>query len=271
MKRTGKEFNREALDKLNLPMTSFYLPSGYECIIREHNGEDDETLTTESNILNGTSVHRYIANIIQYHGFYGPGVSLNQVKEMPIRDLYTILIQSRMFSIGEIIEFEYKFSEDEDDAQLFREDIRRYIHTYEDEEFPKEGDKDYDPYKLTPYVDNPYEEDIIIKLSSGKEVILNYAKGKAETHMALLKPDKRNINQELKARDIRFKLPNFEDYKTVISFSVFSKRDMNEIRKALLQVDPPLSIITDIEDPKNGEVHEVNVAGLPDFFFPRDL
>ncbi len=269
MKRNEKEFNREALNKLGIPLDEFILPSGYTCIIREHNGEDDELITTEKHLLDGTSIHRYVASIIQLHGYYGNGVTLKQVKEMPIRDIYTILIKSRIFSIGEIIEFSYTFSDDEDE-QLFREDLRRYIHNYESD-FPKEGEEGYDKYKLEPYIDDPYENDIIIKLTSGKEVKMNYAQGQAETHMALLDSEKRNINQELKARNIQFKSPDFSDWKTVISFSVFSKKDMQQIRTALRKVDPPLAIITDLEDPKNGNIHEVNVAGLQDFFFPRDL
>ena len=71
----------------------------------------------------------------------------------------------------------------------------------------------------------------------------------------------------LKARNIRLKQPELT-YMKVETFTIFSARDMLEIRSGVKRFDLEITLNSEIEHPKNGMSEILSLTQIPDFFFP---
>lgn len=256
----------ERLRTLHGNVTSCKTPSGFEVVIREQNGADDDTLTNAELAKGGDSINAFIANITVYHSKYNTPLTKELVEAMPLKDKYFILLFSRMFSMGEIIKFQYKW-EDRKNPDDYIENISDYIWDY-NELMPEEGSEDYNEYRIKPYTDNPYERHTGT-LQSGKVIRFKYIDGIGEKYLINLDDSNRSRNSEMKARELELKVG--EEFKKVESFKSFSTKDMQELRKLTQEVDPALELISIIKHPTTKEEHYLDITSIPDFLFPRDL
>ena len=87
---------------------TFKLPSGYEVTIREQNGEDDDILSNPVDAKTFMNISKFIAGIVTDTDITATRLlTADDVQKMPSLDRYTIMINSRIFSLGKTLEFRY--------------------------------------------------------------------------------------------------------------------------------------------------------------------
>ena len=128
---------------------------------------------------------------------------------------------------------------------------------------------DAKPYAIPLYPDPSIIEGKEFTLSSGKKIFWQAANGNTEQIILKLNEDKRTRNAELMARNLMLEVDN--KFEKVQNFSLFSVRDMAEIRKLVNTYDPAFQGLSDIEDPETGQVTQYPILAAPGFFFLTEL
>ena len=72
-------------------------------------------------------------------------------------------------------------------------------------------------------------------------------------------------NTPLIYRNLRLRVD--DKYEKVLNFSLFSPRDMQEIRREIFAIDPIFQGNAEIENPNTGQTAKYFIFGAPDFFF----
>lgn len=240
------------------------LPSGNVVLIREQTGEDDSILTNTKSSSEGNSFDKFIAAIVVSSKKHdNKQLTLQDVTKMRLRDKYAILFNSRIFSLGNILQFEYTW-EGNKLPTAYEEDLNQYVWDYS-KPFPKEGEQDYYKYRIKPY---PEKGDIIeATLSSGKEISFNFLDGQGEIFLSRLNESTRNINSPLRARNLKIKGPD-GNYHLVELFKEFTSKDMMEIRSLVNKYDEEYFPLTELVNPETNEITFINLTVSLDFFFP---
>lgn len=263
--------------EIQLRKMTVTLPSGYSCEIREQNGEDEEILSNPAKIKNFMNVNEFIAGIVIHTDFTASGKLLVQdVLKLPLLDRAVILINSRIFSLGEELEFDYTWPRPDGSKDLskytYTQDLKDYI--FEDySNRPSEEEllakPDAVPYYVLPESpDNPGKvqlTDLKLTLSSGKEIMWDVATVESEQYLMKLGMDNISRNKDLIARNLRLKVG--ENWEKVQNFKLFSVKDMAEMRKEILSLDPSFTGNTEIEDPVTHNTAQVSILAVPAFFY----
>lgn len=267
--------------EIQLRKMSITLPSGYSCEIREQNGEDEEILSNPASIKNYMNVNEFIAGIVTHTDFTASGKLLvKDVLEMPLLDRAVILINSRIFSIGDELEFNYKWPRPEGSRDNSEFTYTQDLHSYLFKDYSKKpteeelNDKpDAVPYYVLPEdSNNPGKvqlKDLTFNLSSGKEIMWDVATVGSEQYLMRLGFDNITRNKDLIARNLRLKVDG--NWEKVQNFKLFSVKDMAEMRKAILSSDPTFTGNTDIEDPITHEKVQISILALPNFFYLTEV
>lgn len=266
-----QEASQQTREMVEGKTIKFFLPDGNWVVIREQNGDDDDTLSNPVLAENGHHLNTFIAGII-IDSSMGGKLTPEQILDMKIRNKYAILFKSRVFSLGHMVEFEYNWGKDNGGKVLYEDDISRYIFDYEKpfEEFPlSPEDEGYDEQRLIPYV-NGKEDKVELALTSGKVIRYNYLNGHSERYLLSLPAEKQTKNAELKARNIEQEGDDGK-WRKVETFRYFNSKDMQEIRESVNLHDQSFNPLMDIENPKTGEVVNFPVIASPDFFYPREI
>lgn len=256
---------------------SFRAPSGNNYTIREQNGEDEGIL---SNVLDSKglmNITKFIRAIVVDTTFTSSGKlkTLDEVLAIPLLDRYTILLKSRIFSIGEILPFNFRWPNG--DTLEYEQDLNEYFRLLDIwEEAPtdevsklwEEALKEEDSDLYMPIYLDSHHKDILITLASGKELLFDCVDGKGEKYLLLLSEEQRNRNAELIARNLRLKVDG--KFEKVTNFSSFSVKDMVEIRNQVHKYDPVFTGMAKVVHPKTGEVDYFAVLGAPSFFYPTE-
>lgn len=263
--------------EIQLRKMAFTLPSGYSCEIREQNGEDEEVLSNPANIKNFMNINEFIAGIVIHTDFTASGKLLVQdVMKLPLLDRAVILINSRIFSLGEELEFNYKWPRPEnskDQAEFtYTQNLKDYIfEDYgvkpDDEELKAKPDA-VPYYLLEEDTNNPGKvklTDHKFTLSSGKEIMWDVATVESEQYLMKLGLDNISRNKDLIARNLRLNVDG--NWEKVQNFKLFSVRDMAEMRKEILASDPSFMGTTDIEDPITHSKTQISILTVPTFFY----
>ncbi len=239
------------------------VPSGTEFVIREQTGADDDLLskldTDEATVLN-----RYLASIIQ-KGPDGNRLTLKDVEGLLLRDKYTILFKSRIFSLSNELIFGYNWDPQEEPVE-YTQDLNDYIWDYS-KPLPELGDADYRVERILPYKST--DKVILFTLSSGVEVSFELCDGVGEKYLLGIKPQERSINKQLIARN--FKYNDGNKMVNVKNFQLFSSKDMMEIRNKVDEYDPVVEGNTTITNPTSGETIDLPIIGIKDFYFPAKI
>lgn len=252
---------------------TFIVPSGSKVTIREQNGEDDDILTNPVEAMSLRNISRFIAGIVVDTDITSNGkLSIEDVENMPSLDRYAIMVQSRIHSIGDTMEFSYTWADPSDPHR--KETVNYEVNLVDEFLFddyskqPTEEELDKKPNAIPYYPSFSQAKDIAISTSSGKELMFDLLTPKGEAYTINLPPEKQTVNQTLKARNLRLKVDG--TYEKVHNFSNFSRREMQEIRAQVLGLDPVFKGQTSIQNPNTGQEIMVPIIGGEDFFFPRE-
>ena len=263
--------------EIQLRKMAFTLPSGYSCEIREQNGEDEEVLSNPANIKNFMNINEFIAGIVIHTDFTASGKLLVQdVMKLPLLDRAVILINSRIFSLGEELEFNYKWPRPENSKEqaefTYTQNLKDYIFedygVKPDEEELKAKPDAVPYYLLEEDENNPGKiklTDHKFTLSSGKEIMWDVATVESEQYLMKLGLDNISRNKDLIARNLRLNVDC--NWEKVQNFKLFSVRDMAEMRKEILASDPSFMGTTDIEDPITHSKTQISILTVPTFFY----
>lgn len=244
------------------------LPSGKKVYIREQNGNDDDILSNPILAKDGSNINHFISEIVVSSDITNTGkLTPGDVLKMKVRDKYHILFMSRIHSNGKEVKFEYDWGKDNGGKQTYVEDLSNYIWDYSNK-FPDELYADTSDIRIKPYLDreNEYRE---FELVSGKRVRYKYMDGAGEKYLLGLPQNQLTRNAEIKARGLE--LFRNDKWEKVENFKPFSTSDMRQIRTDIKLMDPVFQGLTDLENPKDGEIISIPIIASPDFFYPEEI
>jgi hypothetical protein len=240
------------------------VPTGKKYTIREQTGYDDEVLSQIASLDDADVINRFMAGIIQEDS-EGNKISYEEVLDMKLRDKYVLLIASRIFSLGETLNFEYDWK-DGTPVEYYQDDLAQYIWDYS-QPFPEPGDPGYVRYRIKPY--NPeYREKVEFEIDS-QLFRFDILDGHGEKYLIKLQKSQIHINQELLARN--FSLKEGDQWLRVRNFNQLTARQIAQVRSRVKMYDDNFEVLTQVEHPTTRIVEEIPIIGLRDFFFPSLL
>lgn len=240
-------------------------PSKYKVIIRQQTGEDDDVVSDPSGSFMGESLNKFVQGIIIKHGLCdNKAPSYQDIEDMKLCDKYFVIIASRIFSLSNILRFEYEWPDGI--TAEYEENLEDFIWDYSLEEFPHKGDKGYNSKRIPPHKHQGTGMEFDIGKKKFKFTFIN---GVGEKYLMTLPMKDLSKNAELKARDLHMEIG--EKWVKVDNFKALSAREMVEIRKTVFDNDPVMDIATDIPHPKSGETLSFGILTTPDFLFPREI
>lgn len=245
-------------------------PSGHQVIIRQQTGDDDDVLSNAKGTEDGSSSNTFVQGIV-VHTDITPNGKFNSddARALKLCDKYFIMVASRIFSIGQIIKFEYHW-EDMKIPTSYEEDLGLFIWEYGDNSkpFPELGSEEYFKYRIAPHKfgkDNTRE----LTLNSEKLVRYTFMNGYGEKYLMGLPLEQQSVNAELRARGLELMVG--KNWVKVQSFKNFTPIDMMEIRKDVEANDITTNLISELEHPKTRKKIQFPIVGSTDFFYPREI
>lgn len=242
----------------------FTVPSGFKVAIREQNGDDDAVLSNVALSKEATSVNAFIQGIIIGSSLKEGLLEEADILKMRLRDKYFTLIQSRIFSNGSILNFQYEWVQGAPPVD-YEEDLSQFVWDYE-LPFPTKNSKDYFSGRIQPY---PKAVEYPTLIVGEKKIKINYLDGEGELYLLRLPDHRSSINSKLIARNIQMEVKG--EWMPIESFAIFSSREMSRIRTWVDEVDPNFDGLISITDPSMGTSKLLPLISLPDFFFPREI
>jgi len=253
-------------EKLHGKLLTFKIPSGHEVTIREQNGDDDEVLSNMANVESGRSYDQFLAGIIINHSKYDRRPTEKEINIMPQRDRLIITTMSRIFSLGNDVNFEYQWV-GRKSPDKYSDNLEDYIWDYS-KPFPEEGDDEYKPTRIPPYDNDPYEP-VEHTTRSGKKVRFILSNGESENYLMNLSKEKASKNSEISSRSFELYVEGPNEWMKVENFKQFSGRDMMEIRSIIDSKDKKYSLLSAVKHPEDENVEAyVDLSNLVDFFYP---
>ena len=90
----------------------FTAPSGFKYSIREQNGADEDILSNPMDSKNLMNLTKFIQAIVVDTDFTpNRRLTVEDADRIPLNDRYHIIFMSRIFSLGEEVEFEYNWGQ----------------------------------------------------------------------------------------------------------------------------------------------------------------
>ncbi len=237
--------------------TDITIPTGGKLTIRESTGQDDDILSNvyldEAGIIN-----KYLANII-VKGLDGKKPTEDDIERFTLRDKYTVLIKSRIHSLGKNLIFKYKW--EASDTELdYEVDLSDYV--WDDySKFPEKDSEDYFQERIAPYKVKSFELNI-----GDKELRMKLLDGVGERLLMETPENQRTINKQLTARALE--MHHGDKWLPVTNFGAFSSRELVQLRALYETNDPDLQGLVKIDNPQSGESIELSLIGIKDFYFP---
>lgn len=261
--------NPEKLVEAYGEVQTLITPSGHEVTIRMQNGNDDDIISNNVGVRDGTASNKFIAGIVVHTDITENGkFNLNDAKDLKLCDKYFILVASRIFSLGQNLHFTFTWG-DGIEAE-YDEDLGLFLWEYgnENKPFPEPGDPEYYKYRIKPH---PFGKDSTrtIKTRSGKEIRYKFMNGHGEKYLMDLAPELQSVNAELFGRGIEQKIG--EQWVAIQNFTNFTPLDMVDIRTDVEINDPQVDLITEIPHPRSKETIPYQIVATDDFFFPRGI
>lgn len=250
--------------------STFLLPSGFEVTIREQNGNDDDILTNKATSTDMSNFDIFISGIVVKTDLpfnVNGRITVDGAKKLLLRDKYFLLFKSRIHSIDKMIDFDYQW-DDSKEVDKYTEDLTNYVWDYS-EALPQKGEENYFSERIQPYQKECYE-DVLLTTPSGKELKLNLLNGIGEKYLLQLTAEQQTKNKELEARNLQLKTE--KGWEKVKNFGVFNLTDMRYIRKVINEIDPSLTLTTEVRNPrKENLMDKFPILALKSFFFPEEI
>lgn len=247
---------------------TFITPSGYEFTIREQHGGDDDVLTSVSDARTLKNLSKFLAGlIIDTDMTDNRSITFEQVHKMPALDKYAILLQSRIHSMGNIVNFTHDWGSDLGEIE-YEQDIEEYLLDYA--QFPPTEEILNEKPDAIPYYPLRKEStNIMVTLSTGKEITFDLMNAEGEAFIINLPLDRQSKNKELEARNLKLKVDG--RFERVTKWSFFTMKEMMEIRKQVAAIDPTFKGNLTIHHPGYPDLTAVlNIVGIPSFFYPGE-
>lgn len=254
----------EKQDFISRRTHTFISPSGHSFTIREQNGEDEDILSNPKDSKNLMNLNKFISSIVVSTDFTDNNrLTVNDTLRLPFLDRYCILMNSRIFSMGSEITFEYLWEGDKE-ATVYEDDLeyflfKDYSQSPTDEEFSEK------PNAIPYYPNGKQVKDLCITLSTGKVIYFDLLNGVGEQFILGLPEDKQTRNAELMARNLKLVVDGVPE--KVTNFRSFSVKEMAEIRKHIAANDPTWYGYTELENPKTGEKVNYPIMAAKSFFY----
>lgn len=247
------------------------LPSGYEATIREQNGHDDDLLSNEVTARDLSNIDYFLCSlIIDTNLPYAKGGKLNKesIQNMLMRDKYFILFSSRIHSMGELVKFKFDWGIKNGGELTYEESLDQFVWDYS-KDMPEEGDENYSKERIQPYQQEKPHDDIEFTLSTGKKLRINMLDNKAEKYILDLDAEQQTRNSEIKARNLQMEENGV--WQKVQNFRFFTKREMAQLHKFVNELDPPFRGLTELENPKTGQLINYPIIQAQSFFYPEEI
>lgn len=248
----------------------FILPSGYYVVIREQNGNDDDIISNRATAKDLTNFNIFLSSLIIDTNLpiaTNGKITRDNIDKILLRDKYAIIFASRIHSMGAELQFEFSWPIEEGGPQNYVEDLHNYFWDFK-EPLPEQGEPGYSPHHVKPYPSDAYGTQELT-LSSGKQLRFRYLDGIGEKEIMRLPVEEITRNAELKARGLEQLLDG--KWVKVSNFMYFSKKEMAELFKFFRTNDPDFNAITELENPKTGEIIKYPLLQAEDFFFPQEI
>lgn len=247
--------------------TTFTLPSGNTCTIRETNGEDEAIMSRVKGGNDQTSFAEFLTNIItSYNG--GPKPRLFDVMNWKVNDFWYAILKSRIHSLGNEVNFKIKCNGPDCKRQepiSFDEDLNNYDWDLS-KPAPLPGELDYSKVRIFPY--NTKEKYHTFTLSSGIECRFKYKTFDIENKGLAVPQSKLDVNSGIVIREFEVRNEKAEGgWMRTTNFRHISSRDMAIIRNEVAK-DAEWVASIDAKCPDCGYKHSAIIFTLTDFFFP---
>lgn len=236
-------------------------PSQLSFTIREATGADDDILSLSGD--ESQTIHKYLSAMV-LKGPDGGLMTPEDIAKLRLRDKYALLIESRIFSMGETLYFKYTWPNTKTPME-YEFNLKDFVWDYT-QPLPEPHEETYFDQRITPYS----VEFLDKTLTSGKKVRMSFLDGIGEAYLLKIAPNKRTANHELMARNLEV-LSAEGLWQKVINFQAFSSREMAEIRGIYSEVDKPPMGIIEIQNDVTFEVMPVPVLSIQDFFYPTKV
>lgn len=247
---------------------TFVAPSGASYTIREQNGADDDILSNARTAKNLMNLSYFIASIVvETDATVSKKLNAQEALKLPVLDRYCILLNSRIFSLGNILEFTHDWGKGNGGEVNYEQDLEEFLFDYA--EIPSAEVLEAKPDAIPFYPNGKNTRDLTFTLSSGKGIKFDILTGEAETQLMEATLSNRTKNQELIARNLCLKVNG--SWEKVQSFFAFTAREMIELRKIVYANDPVWTGSTKIVNPETGEEGMINILGIPGFFYPEEI
>lgn len=250
------------------------LPSGFYVEIREMNGEDDNILTNKKAKEEVQHLNNFIAAIVVDTNLpvaTNGKITREAAKDILLRDKYSIVFWARIYSIGEDINFDYKWDMGTPAERVisYTDNLKDYVWDFETP-IPKKGEEGYQPNRAKPYPKDAYDK-VLFTTTSGKQLRYHLLNSHSEKILAkAIIGGTYSQTLDLIARGLEYCTEAGEWIK-VQNFSMFSKRDMTELYKVVGLHDEPFYAFTEVENDATGDKVEISLLQLTDFFFPQEM
>lgn len=248
----------------------FVSPSKLKILIREQNGEDEDVISKQSNLMKGDAIHFFLAGIVLQVN--DKKISSKDIENWRNRDKYYTLLKSRMFSLGSELTYRHRCGnpnctkpEGQEDP-LYEEDLSLYDRDFS-ETAPADTREDF-KYRIEAYIQEGTHREF--KLNSGKELRYKFMTGVEEKK--ILQKDRQSMskNSDIMLRELEWK--NEQDqWQKVSHFGIFSSREMAAIRKDIEKHDMPWEAISECKCPYCDHVDYISLLAQTDFFFPGEI
>lgn len=239
-------------------------PSGYLYEIREQNGADEDILSNMSDMKTLMNLTKFIAAIvIRTNATLTGRLTVEDALNLPVNDRYAIIFNSRIFSLGDEVEFEYDWGSENGGKVTYGQDLHEFLFDYGT--VPTEEELSEKPDAIPFYPEGVKLIDHEYTLTSGKHIKFDCMTGKREQSFMKLPMEKQTKNAPLLCRNLHLEVDG--KWEKVESFMPFSAKDMAEMRKYILSIDPVFKGDSHIINPVTGEERTYPVVWAPNFFY----
>nr|DAO34143.1 MAG TPA: hypothetical protein [Caudoviricetes sp.] len=243
---------------------SFTGPSGYQYEIREQNGADEDILSNLSDMKNLMNITKFISAIVVKTDVTPTGkLTVEDALSLPVNDRYCIIFQSRIFSLGEEVEFEYDWGKENGGKVTYGQDLNEFLFDFSDSPNEEEMDKKPDAIPFYPY--GKRLKDHEVTLDSGKLIKFDCMNGHGEQKLVSMPLDKQTKNAPLLCRNLCLEVDG--KWEVVENFAIFTAKDMAQIRKQVASIDPIFKGESHITNPVTGEERTYPIIWAPSFFY----
>lgn len=236
----------------NIETKEVALPTGRVFVIREQNGNDEDVISKVGDSKNNTAIAKFLAGII-----VEPKTSWQQVMLWPSQDKYVLLLESRIFNLGETLSFKHTFQDEFEES--FEEDLSIYRVGNEENK--------YAPKKYP----NGDLREIEFTTSRGKLIKYTLLNSEGEAYNMNKPEGSISRNDIFRARFLSVKDNSQKSgWKVVDKFYDFKPIELAEIRKNILENDPSFDMLMELQHPQKPNVKElVPMIQYTEFFFPQ--